>query len=220
MSLGLEQVYLYRMIHLENIPHILQYGITHKNSPNANPNFIAIGDTRLIDTRSTKRIIVDNGDSANNETTTIILGDFIPFYFGLRMPMLYVIQNGGNFVEQPTPAEDIIYLVCALNSVVNLNGIYYFTDGHATDNFTTFYDKSKINELPTILNWDAIKTSYWAGQENLNIKREKQAEFLVLGDLPTSCLVGFGCYNEVAKDRLVAMGIEENKIKVLPKSYF
>lgn len=36
----LNKTYLYRMIHIENIPHILQYGITHSNSENANPSFV------------------------------------------------------------------------------------------------------------------------------------------------------------------------------------
>ncbi len=37
-------IYIYRMTHIDNIPHILKYGITHKNSKNANPHYKAIGD--------------------------------------------------------------------------------------------------------------------------------------------------------------------------------
>lgn len=62
--------------------------------------------------------------------------------------MLYVMQHGGNFVEKATPAEDIVYLACPINKIIQSNYTYYFTDGHATDNLTTFYDKSKIKELP------------------------------------------------------------------------
>lgn len=58
----LEQIKIYRMTHIENIPHILKFGITHKNSPNANPNFIAIGDLSLIDNRNAKEVRIDNGD--------------------------------------------------------------------------------------------------------------------------------------------------------------
>jgi hypothetical protein len=35
------------------------------------------------------------------------------------MPMLYVIQNGGNFVPSATPAEKIVYLVCSLNKIIS-----------------------------------------------------------------------------------------------------
>ncbi|MBK1442802.1 hypothetical protein JHJ32_22610 [Parapedobacter sp. ISTM3] len=47
---------------LANIPHVLRYGITHFKSPNANPNFITIGDIALIDARNTGRVFINNGD--------------------------------------------------------------------------------------------------------------------------------------------------------------
>jgi hypothetical protein len=218
--MNLAEIKVYRMIHIDNIPHVLRYGITHKNSPNKNPEFITIGDVSLIDTRSSKQVSVDNGNFSSYGTPLITLGDFIPFYFGVKMPMLYVIQHGGNFVERATPANDIVYLVCSLSLIVKLNKDYFFSDGHATDSLTTFYDKSKINDLPSIINWTAVKASYWSGQENLNTKRKKQAEFLVSYDLPANFIVGFGCYNEAAKNKLVGMGIPVEKIKVIPNAYY
>lgn len=71
------------MTHIENIPHILQNGITHSTSANANPNFVAIGDGSLITTRN--NFLLNNGRR---------LGEYIPFYLGVRTPMLYVVQNG------------------------------------------------------------------------------------------------------------------------------
>jgi len=208
------------MTHIDNIPIILQNGITHKNSPNANPNFIPIGDVSLIVTRSTKRVSIDNGDILNLNAPSIILGDFIPFYFGIKMPMLYVIQNGGNFVEKATPAENIIYLACSINNIVQSCGVYYFSDGHATDSLTSFYDKTKINELPNIIDWDSIRAPFWGGQENLNIKRKKQAEFLVSDDLPANFINGYCCSNAETKVKLIGMGIDENKIKAIPNAYY
>ncbi len=41
MELG--KISVYRMTHIENIPHILQFGITHKSSPNANKNCNYLG---------------------------------------------------------------------------------------------------------------------------------------------------------------------------------
>ena len=79
----LNKTYLFRMTHIQNIPHILQYGITHLTSPNANVNYVPIGDGSLINTRSS--FILNNGKQ---------LGDYIPFYFGVLTPMLYVIQKG------------------------------------------------------------------------------------------------------------------------------
>ena len=54
----------------------------------------------------------------------------------------------------------------------------------------------------------------------MNIKRKKQAEFLVSGDLSPDLIVGFGCYNESAKNKLISLGVPEEKIKVIPQSYY
>jgi hypothetical protein len=216
----LEQIHLYRMIHVLNIPNVLRHGITHKSSPRANPDFITIGDLSLINTRNGKAVRVGNGNDWDTEAQSIVLGDFIPFYFGIKMPMLYVIQNGGNFVEKATPAENIVYLACSLARVMETCKRCYFSDGHATDSFTTFFDWTKVPELPSLIDWNAVKSSYWGGLENLNVKRKKQAEFLVGEDIPASCISGYVCFNELAKQELIAMGVEMAKIKVIPNAYF
>jgi len=208
------------MTHIENVPHILKWGITHRRSPNANPAFKSIGDITLISTRKSKQVLVDNGDSSKRKAPVITLGDFIPFYFGVKMRMLYVIKNGGNFVMKATPPEDIIYLVCSLKRILTLGVPFYFSDGHATDNLTSFYDSSCTSDMPTIIDWDAVKAPYWGGTENLNVKRKKQAEFLVAEDLPAKQLIGIGCYNFTASKKLKSMGFDETKIKVIPSAYY
>lgn len=216
----LNKIILYRITHIENIPHILQYGITHKDSINKNPDYKNIGDLSLIDTRSKKKVNIDKGEFNPDNGDTITLGDFIPFYFGVKMPMLYVAQHGGNFVESATSPTDIIYLGCSVSKIISSKLNFYFSDGHATDMLTSFYDKSNINELVNIVDWEAVKSSYWGGVENLNIKRKKQAEFLVSGDLSPDFIVVFGCYNEIAKDKLISLGVASDKIKIIPQAYY
>jgi hypothetical protein len=216
----LSEIHIYRITHIENIPHILRYGITHRNSPNRNQDFRNIGDISLIDVRGHRVVNVDNGDINFDPIHHITLGDYIPFYFGVRMPMLYVAQIGGNFVQTPTPPEDIIYLKCPLCQVISDGRVFYFTDGHATDMLTTFYDQSKISELAEIIDWAAVIDPYWGGNENLDLKRKKQAEFLVSGDIAPDHISGFACYNEQAKNRLVEMGISQDKIRVYPRAYY
>ncbi|WIH98354.1 type II toxin-antitoxin system toxin DNA ADP-ribosyl transferase DarT [Empedobacter falsenii] len=213
-------IIIYRMTHIENIPHILENGITHKNSLNSNPHYRNIGDLSLIDNRSQKEVSVDNGNYLNLNPKKITLGNFIPFYFGIRMPMLYTAQIGGNFVENATSPESIIYLACSVDSIIGFGHEYYFSDGHATNNYSSFYDSSKIADINNILDWSAIKSNYWGGNENLNTKRKKQAEFLILGDINIDNIVGFGCYNEDAKNKLIQYGVKDLQIKVIPNGYF
>ena len=215
----LSQIHIYRMTHIENIPHILINGITHNSSPNANVNYVSIGDTSLITTRATKQVTITNGNRFC-PIETITLGDFIPFYFGIRMPMLYVMQHGGNFVERATPPQNIVYLVCNVEELIQLGKTYFFSDGHATDFLTSFYNNAKINDLPMIIDWNAVKAQYWSGEENLILKCKKQAEFLIAENIPADLLKGFVCYNETAQLRLLEMQIAENKIKIYPQAYY
>ncbi|MGQ2984323.1 DUF4433 domain-containing protein [Flavobacterium sp.] len=163
---------------------------------------------------------IDNGDILSYGSPTITLGDFIPFYFGKKMPMLYVMKIGGNFVERPVDSKEIIYLKCSLIEVVKEQQEFYFTNGHATDHFTSFYDKDRINELVNIIDWGAVATPYWGGNENLDLKRKKQSEFLVGSDISPDLISGFGCYDEYSKQTLIDLGAEQNKIRVIPNEYY
>lgn len=217
----LDKVKIYRITHLENIPHILQHGITHKDSQHKNHDYQNIGDLSLINTRNKKTVSIDNGSFNSTESLTrIILGNYIPFYFGVKMPMLYVAQHGGNFVERATSPSNIIYLACSVSKIVTSNATFFFSDGHATDIMTSFYDMTQINSLIDIIDWQAVKAPYWGGNDNLNIKRKKQAEFLVSGDVSPEIIIGFGCYDEKAKNQLVSFGVSEDKIKVIPNAYY
>lgn len=206
--------HIYRMTHIENIPHILQYGITHHHSPNANSHYRSIGDRSLIDFRANKEI--------NIGSECIVLGDYIPFYFGIRMPMLYVIQHGGNCVPQATKAEEIVYVVVSLAQIIEDEKItYYFTDGHATDSFTNFYTRQDISHLQEKLDIQAITSRIWSGENiDRDLKRRKQAEFLVKNDIPPEYIIGYVCYNQSSKERMINWKIPENIIKVFPQAYY
>jgi hypothetical protein len=203
---GLHKIFLTRMTHIENIPHILQYGITHISSPNANKNYVPIGDSSIINSRDSKPIFDK------------VLGDFIPFYFGFRMPMLYVISRGLNGVEI-TSQEDIVYCMSRVGYIIKHNLDFYFTDGHAIDNFTEFYTRDKVQEIDKIIDFKSIRAKYWKDDSIPDLKRKKQAEFLILGDIPIEAVEGFVVFNQAAKDKLLSFGVNL-RIEVYPNFYF
>lgn len=184
------------------------YGITHRNSQSANSNFVPIGDNSLINRRNTH--ILNNGT---------VLGDYIPFYFGTRSPMLYVIQRGFNGVIKTNP-ENIIYCVTSIAKIIDSEINFMFTDGHAIDSFSTEYSKAQIENIDNILDYNAINANVWIDENDLDKKRRKEAEFLLSQDLPTNYILGYICYNERAKSKLLEYGINENKIVVKPNCYF
>lgn len=208
MAPDLTKVFLYRITHIENIPHIHQYGITHTSSPNANSLYVSIGDENLISKRSNVKL-------PNHKK----VGDYIPFYFGSRMPMLYVIQKGFNNVP-PTSPENIVYCVTSVQEIISQKLDFVFTDGHAFDSFSSFYQSNEIGNIENIIDRKAINSQYWIDENDLDKKRRKEAEFLVLGDIQRVAIIGFIVYNEEAKLKLLSFGIDNKQVHLKSKYYF
>ena len=200
--------YAFRLVHIDNIPHILQNGIVHKNSPKANKNYIAIGDTSIIKTRENKPFW--NGK---------VIGDFIPFYFGNKSPMLYVIQNGFNGVRQ-YPPEDIVYCVLKIEDIVSHQLKCCFTDGHALNALTKIYDGVQLNKLDELVSHKDVYAPYWIDENDRDLKRRKEAELLMEDEIPPQLISGFAVFNEIAKNKLLTWGVGVNKIAIKPNYYF
>ena len=73
--------FAFGILHKDNMPHVMKYGLVHNDSPFARDSFVPIGDMSVMDARSTKQL-----------TDGSFLSEYIPFYFGPRSPMLYNIQ--------------------------------------------------------------------------------------------------------------------------------
>jgi hypothetical protein len=200
------------MTHIENIPHILKNGITHQNSVNRNQNYVSIGYSSLISKRD--NFILPNGNK---------LGAYIPFYFGVRMPMLFVIMLGNKSIRynlKPLLSEDIIYCISSVEQIRVHNLQFIFSNGHAVSEFTEIFDKTDIDNIQNLIDQTAINATYWVDENDLDLKRRKEAEFLVENDIPESAILGFAVYNENAKEELIKYGVPADKIAVRPTYYF
>lgn len=204
----LSKLFLFRMTHIENVPHILQQGITHRDSPNRNITFVPIGDGSLIESR--------NNFVLPNQRT---LGEYIPFYFGTRMPMLYVIQKGYNSVPIISP-ENVVYCISSVGDVLSHQLTFVFTDGHAVDALSSFFTPDAVTDIERIIDKKAIESKYWKDENDLDLKRRKEAELLLDGDLPIPAIRGYAVYNKNAQMRLLDFGVAETKVVVRPNYYF
>lgn len=200
-------IYAFRITHIDNIPHIEKCGLVRANSPFRNPNYVSIGDTEVIGVRSHRNI------------KGYMLNEYIPFYFGPRSPMLYVIQNGYNSVKRVN-AEQIVYCVIRLDDIVNSTKECIFTDGHALSGLTNFYGKERLGQINAIVSYDDVYSSQWNIESDLDLKRRKEAELLIRNDLEPQFVRGYVVYNTTAKQRLESFGIEEKKIVVNSNYYF
>ena len=107
--------------------------------------------------------------------------NYVPFYFGQRPPMLYVINknNVQNYNEGQKP---IIYICSNAEKVAQSTTEFVFTDGHAIMALTRFFEDLKnLHEL----DWDIINAQIWKDTTIYpDRKRKRQAEFLVYKRFP------------------------------------
>ncbi len=200
-------VYAYRLTHIDNIPHILQVGLVHPSSPKASPKYVQIGDSSIIKVRCEE---LHKGYR---------LSDYIPFYFGPRSMMLYVIQNGFNGVKKVAP-EDIVYCVLKIDIVIEQGWDCVFTDGHAVTEITQFYTKKDLPNLNNIVKVGDVYAKYWNDENDLDLSRKRQAELLIKDEIPPQYIAGYFVYNEDAKQRLVNFGVAQGQICIVPQYYF
>lgn len=177
----IEEINLYHITSFNNLSSILKEGLFCYNYSS---NYENIGDQTLKKSRGTKII-------ARNPLMT--LNDCVPFYFGPRSVMLYVISKGS--VESVNcKQKDIVYLVVKLTDILKEDLPFMFTDGHAYDTFTHYY--KDINDLSK-LDWEILFSKEWNNTLTDNDrKRRKQAEFLLFNNLPPKLIFGIGVLNE------------------------
>ncbi len=199
--------YAFRITHINNISHIAKCGIVKASSPLHDKNFQPIGDSQVIKLRKSKVV------------KGYHIGDYIPFYFGPRSPMLYVIQHGYNGVQRVEP-EEIVYCVIKLDDLITDGIECIFTDGHVLNILTSFYTKDKLVNIDSIVNYDDVYSSQWNLEKDRDLKRRKEAELLIRDDLPAKYIKGYVVYNEKAKQTLIGKGIIGNLIAMMPNYYF
>lgn len=192
-----ETIWLYRIVHIDNLEYLLQHGMFHPEHSKADPNYINIGDSELIIKRNDYPVgIVPPGET---------LGRYVPFYFGPLSPMLLNIKTGFRGITR-RPQSDIVYIVCKATDIVEKCKEWCFTDGHAKTSITEFYNNmDDIGEV----DWDIVGERYWHNtEEDFDKMRRKQAEFLVKTKVPVSCFAGIGVYNE--EKRILVQEIVDN----------
>ncbi len=124
-----------------------------------------------------------------------------------------IMESGGRIL----PELSIVY--CVLQTLSETRWIV-FTDGHALSALTKIYEKDRLPEICRIINYDDVYVSQWNNDSDIDLKRRKEAELLIKGDVPPDYIRGYIVYNDDAKEKLKSFGIAEELIVVAPNYYF
>lgn len=205
-----QPLWIFRIVHINNVEYILEHGMFTKNHLQADPNYIDIGDSNLTSQRNNHPVSIDPPNGT--------LGEYVPFYFGPLSPMLMNIWTGFRGITK-RPQSDIIYICCKVDDIVTSNLTFCFTDGHAKNHLTIFFnDLMHLNEV----SWNIVGERYWRNDDfDYDRMRKKQAEFLVKEMVPVMCIKCIVVFNE--DKRILVDGIIQRfglKINVIIKNDF
>jgi hypothetical protein len=191
-SLNPEKALIWRIVHRNNLPWILDNGLHCGNSAVKAPGWVGIGNPELIDKRARHPVPLPPGGWLN---------DYVPFYFTPFSPMLRNIHTGWGGIQKRSN-EEIVILVSSLRHVAGQGLPFLFTDSHAYYQWANFY--SDLTDLDKI-DWPLLQRRDFKRDPEDPARFERyQAEALIHQHVPVSGLRGIVCYTETLKQ-----GIEQ-----------
>ncbi|TDY16769.1 uncharacterized protein DUF4433 [Paraburkholderia sp. BL6665CI2N2] len=209
-NLNAKQAFIWRIVHRQNLPWLLDNGIVCASSQVRDSNFVAIGNADLISRRTHRPVPIAPGGT---------LSDYVPFYFTPFSPMMYNIYTGRGVPKQRN--EDICILVSRLPALQESGVPFLFTDRHAYTQMARFF--SDLDDLDQI-DWPLLQARNFKRNPDDPEQIERyQAEALVHGKLPVELLTAIVCYTDKVKGEL-EMELAARRLSVqvrsLPKWYF
>ncbi len=188
-TLNAEKALIWRIVHRDNIPWILDNGLHCGSSKISSPSWVPIGNSELISKRSAHPVPLQPHGYLN---------DYVPFYFTPFSPMLLNIKSGRGVVQRNN--DEIVILVSSLHRVRELGLDYVFTDMHAYYQWSTFYkDPEHLNQI----DWAILQSRDFSRDINDPAKFERyQAEALVHRHCPVSALQGIICYDSQVEQQI------------------
>lgn len=184
----------FRVIHRDNLHVYLTRERIHaaNHIPDDGLPWRALHNHQVQNRRATTRVPAGAGG---------VMLDYAPFHFGPRNIFLYNLHtnyvHGVDYTEGQGP---LITLVIDVHQVAQTRP-FVFYDGHALSALSTCDDD--LAQLAQ-LDWKAIDGTYWPNSEP-ELKRCKQAEFMVHEHLPWELVRGIAVCDEQAQQAVEAI---------------
>jgi len=211
MNLNPEKALIFRIVHVANVPWILQHGMHCRSAANQDPNYVNIGSASLVNKRSRRVVPIPPGGT---------LSDYVPFYFTPFSIMTFNIKTGyGGITKRDN--TDIIIFVSSIHRLRKLRLSFVFTNQHAYSIDTMFY--SEIDDLQNI-DWTLLQNrDFKTNDADPGKQLRYQAEALVHSHLPLAAVLGIGCFNDTVRKQVEATMLAHGQtmsVKTTPTWYF
>ena len=208
MTRDLDRTLLFHITDISNLPGIAANGLLSDALLAAAGGPVAdIGYSHI----KRRRMTVTRVDCAGG----LFVGEFVPFYFCPRSPMLFTV-NKGNTGRPPGCQRSILHLVTTITAATNAGATWAYSDGNAGASYPSFYND--ISQLDQRLNWAAInERDNWSP-----VRTEKQAEFLVAERFPWGSIRAIGCMEDsiAARVNSLLQGMPHRPTVVVRPSWY
>ena len=210
-NLNPEKALMFRIVHVANVPWILEHGMHCRASAVQDPDYINIGNASLIDKRSRRVVPIAPGGTLSN---------YVPFYFTPFSIMMYNIHTGHGGITKRAN-KDIVIFVSSIHRLRELGLPCLFTNQHAYPPDTDFYsDVANLKEI----DWRLLQSRNFKTDDTDPGKQLRyQAESLVHQRVPLEALLGLVCYNDTVRKDLetkIQQRDENLSVKAIPNWYF
>ena len=188
-NLNPEKALIWRIVHRDNLPWILDNGLHCASSEVQAPQYVNIGNFDLIDKRRARCVPIAPAG---------FLSDYVPFYFTPFSVMMKNIHSGWSVQQRNN--DEIIILVSSLHRVAELGLPFVFTNAHAYPDWTDYYsDLANLHQI----DWSILQRRDFKRDPDDPRKMERyQAEALIHHHLPITGLLGIMCYTDAMKERI------------------
>ncbi|GIF77340.1 type II toxin-antitoxin system toxin DNA ADP-ribosyl transferase DarT [Asanoa siamensis] len=214
---GPRDQWIYHFTHMDNLQRIFSTGrLLCDVAARDGQTRTEVGDPAIKQSRRLRPVLAGPGG---------LVGDYVPFYFASRSPMMYRIACDHRDSKPDCYAggdRPLVYLVTTIGAVVDAGLAWVGTDGNAATATSEF--TADLGSLSTMVDWPLMMAERWSNaQDDMDRQRRRQAEFLVHDALPTQLIRWIATYSDQHRSqagRLISGHPLAERIIVRPKWYY
>jgi hypothetical protein len=166
--------------HVDNLPCIVAEGkVTCDGRARQGLTRVEVGAMEVKEVRRRRAVTAGGGG---------FVGDYVPFYFAPRSPMMFRIacdHRDGVPGRYPGGDRPLVYLATTVGSIVDAGLGWVATDGNAATATTRF--SSVLDDLDAMVDWPLMTATRWSNTpDDPDRQRRRMAELLVRTEVPLS----------------------------------
>lgn len=199
--------------HVDNLPGIIANGLLSDSLTRESGVLqVEVGHPDIKEQRRRRAVPCEPGG---------VVGDYAPFYFAARSPMMYSIHHG-NVASYQEGCGQVIYLISTVERMTDCGLAWLMTDRNGSLGYAEFAGLD--GDLDAHVDWDLMNATWWNNTAEFPDRKERRmAECLVYQSVPWAAFEEITTKDQATAARVGAI-LERGKatiaVTVRPNWYF